>query len=73
MNRLRKLERACFEYLQAHSGQYVSREELLERVWDVRADLRTRRVDAAIANIRKVIGYQQIESRNKLGYRAVAQ
>jgi DNA-binding response OmpR family regulator len=60
--RLRKLETACLAYLTAHPDRYVDRRELLTEVWNCSPELVTRRVDAAIAGIRKAMGYESIES-----------
>ena len=42
-------------YLLERRGQTISREELLERVWGVRADTSTRTVDVHVAWLRQKI------------------
>jgi DNA-binding response OmpR family regulator len=70
MNDLTKLQRACFAYLAANTGRYVDRGELLREVWHCSPGLITRRVDQAIASIRKALGYDVIES-SRAGYKLV--
>jgi DNA-binding response OmpR family regulator len=48
-------EAAILRWLYRHRGRAVSRAELLESVWGVRADLETRTVDVTIANLRQKI------------------
>ena len=42
-------------WLMRHAGRAVSREELLEQVWQVSPDIETRSVDVAVAALRKKI------------------
>jgi two-component system, OmpR family, alkaline phosphatase synthesis response regulator PhoP len=48
-------EAAILRWLYRHRGRAVSRSELLERVWGLRADLETRTVDVTVANLRQKI------------------
>jgi len=48
-------EAAILRWLYRHRGRAVSRAELLERVWGLRADLETRTVDVTVANLRQKI------------------
>ena len=48
-------ELACFRYLAERSGQAVSRDELLEKVWLYDAQVITRTVDATVRRLRKKI------------------
>ena len=51
--RLTPLEGALLSYLVTHEGQVVSREELLQKVWNLAADVETRTVDNFIRRLRK--------------------
>ncbi len=48
-------EVAILRFLHRHRARAVSRAELLEQVWDMRADTETRTVDVTIANLRQKI------------------
>jgi DNA-binding response OmpR family regulator len=48
-------EASIVRWLYRHRGRAVSRAELLESVWGLRADLETRTVDVTIANLRQKI------------------
>jgi DNA-binding response OmpR family regulator len=48
-------EAAILRWLYRHRTRAVSRAELLERVWGVRADMETRTVDVTVANLRQKI------------------
>jgi DNA-binding response OmpR family regulator len=48
-------EAAILRWLYRHRSRAVSRAELLERVWGLRADLETRTVDVTVANLRQKI------------------
>ncbi len=51
--RLSPREVELLRWLMRHSGRAISREELLEQVWQVAPGLETRRVDVAVAALRK--------------------
>lgn len=51
--RLTPQEAILLKYLVEHSGQIVSRKELLENVWHQNPDIETRTVDIFIARLRK--------------------
>jgi DNA-binding response OmpR family regulator len=58
-------------YFLQHRGAVISRETLLDAVWDYNAVLYTRTVDMHIAKLRKKIGSSAIETIRGLGYRWV--
>ena len=51
--RLTQKEAMLMKYLFEHKDQIVSRQDLLENVWDISADIETRTVDIFIARLRK--------------------
>lgn len=72
--RLTKREMELLEYLFRHAGQVVSREQLLESVWDYRNETETTRtVDYHVASLRQKLGgeaqNQYIETVRGFGYR----
>ncbi len=72
--RLTKREMELLEYLFRHAGQVVSREQLLEAVWDYRHEAdTTRTVDYHVASLRQKLGgeaqNQYIETVRGFGYR----
>lgn len=48
-------------YLYQHSNRAVSREELLEEVWDVQGNFVSNRVEVCIKSLRKKIGDNQVD------------
>ncbi len=52
---LTPLEAKALKYLLEHRGKVVSRQELLQKVWDVDPDVETRTVDNFIARLRKYL------------------
>jgi DNA-binding response OmpR family regulator len=61
------------EYLVRHHGQVVSREQLLESVWDFRSPGETRTVEVHIAQLRKKLGRPElIRTVRGVGYKASA-
>ena len=72
--RLTRREMELLEYLFRHAGQVVSREQLLEAVWDYRYEAETTRtVDYHVASLRQKLGgdaqNQYIETVRGFGYR----
>ena len=72
--RLTKREMELLEYLFRHAGQVVSREQLLDAVWDYRLEAETTRtVDYHIASLRQKLGEdaqnRYIETVRGFGYR----
>ncbi len=53
--RLTKRECGILRWLHRHRGRAVARAELLEEIWSVPGDLRTRTVDMTISNLRRKI------------------
>ncbi|MDQ7778227.1 MAG: response regulator transcription factor, partial [Planctomycetota bacterium] len=53
---LTEREAALIAYLAANPGRAVSREELLERLWDIRGGYDTRTIDMHIARLRAKLG-----------------
>lgn len=51
--RLTPQEAMVLRYLMAHAGRIVSRQELLEKVWQVNAEMETRTIDNFIMRLRK--------------------
>jgi DNA-binding response OmpR family regulator len=61
------------EYLVRHRGQVVSRERLLESVWDFRSPGETRTVEVHVAQLRKKLGRPElIRTVRGVGYKATA-
>ncbi len=61
------------EYLVRHRGQVVSREQLLESVWDFRSPGETRTVEVHVAQLRKKLGRPElIRTVRGVGYKASA-
>jgi DNA-binding response OmpR family regulator len=61
------------EYLLRHSGQVVTRDQLLEHVWGFRAPGETRTVEVHVAQLRKKLGQPDlIRTVRGLGYKATA-
>jgi DNA-binding response OmpR family regulator len=61
------------EYLVRHRGQVVSREQLLESVWDFRSPGETRTVEVHVAQLRKKLGRPElIRTVRGVGYKAAA-
>lgn len=71
--RLTRRELELLEYLFRHQGQVISREQLLESVWDYRHEAETTRtVDYHVASLRQKLGDAQnryIETVRGFGYR----
>lgn len=72
------LELRLVKYFWDHEGRVISRQELLENVWDLPGDVRTRAVDQFLRRLRKVFEPDPSEPRHFLtfrdaGYRFVAQ
>ena len=70
--RLTRRELELLEYLFRHAGQVVSREQMLESVWDYRHEAdTTRTVDYHVASLRQKLGgeTQYIETVRGFGYR----
>lgn len=72
--RLTRREMELLEYLFRHAGQVVSREQLLESVWDYRHEAETTRtVDYHVASLRQKLGgdaqSRYIETVRGFGYR----
>lgn len=66
---LAPIESKCLCFLVERAGQVFSREELLERVWEISSTKETRAVDNAVAELRKYIGQDKIETIRGRGYR----
>ncbi len=61
------------EYLARHRGQVVTRDQLLEHVWDFRSPGETRTIEVHIAQLRKKLGHPElIRTVRGLGYKASA-
>lgn len=64
---------SLLEYLMRHQGQVISREQLLEHVWDFSYDAFTNIVDAHVKNLRKKLkqaNYEHVlETIRGVGYR----
>jgi len=60
-NRQRKIslsakEFSLLEYLMANKGRYISRQEIMDKIWDENADPFSNTIEVHIMNIRKKIG-----------------
>ncbi|HLI59127.1 MAG TPA: response regulator transcription factor [Solirubrobacteraceae bacterium] len=61
------------EYLLRHRGQVVTREQLLENVWDFRSPGETRTIEVHVAQLRRKLGRPNlIRTVRGLGYKASA-
>jgi len=61
------------EYLVRHRGQVVTREQLLENVWDYRSLGETRTIEVHVAQLRKKLGRRElIRTVRGLGYKVSA-
>jgi DNA-binding response OmpR family regulator len=61
------------EFLLRHSGQVVSRDQLLETVWGFRSPGETRTVEVHVAQLRKKLGHPDlIRTVRGVGYKATA-
>jgi DNA-binding response OmpR family regulator len=61
------------EYLLRHSGQVVTRDQLLESVWGFQSPGETRTVEVHVAQLRKKLGHPElITTVRGLGYKASA-
>jgi two-component system OmpR family response regulator len=72
------MELRLVKYFWDHEGRVISRQELLENVWDLPGDVRTRAVDQFLRRLRKVFEPDPAEPRHFLtlrdaGYRFVAE
>ncbi len=63
---------AVLEYLARNAGQVVSKTELLEHVWDENAEPNPNLVEVFIANLRKQLGGDAVETVRGAGYRLPA-
>ena len=66
---LRTLEFELLAELARHAGQVVSRDRLLDRVWGLSFAGGTRTVDVHVAQLRKKLGRQLIQTVRGVGYR----
>ena len=61
------------EYLVRHRGQVVSRDQLLQNVWDYRSLGETRTIEVHVAQLRKKLGRPElIRTVRGVGYKAMA-
>jgi two-component system alkaline phosphatase synthesis response regulator PhoP len=75
--KLTQLEIKLLQYFVEHEGRVISRNELLENVWEMPATITTRAVDQFISRLRKAFELQPARPRHFLtirdaGYRFVA-
>ena len=70
---LTQREFELLEYLVRHRGQVVTRDRLLENVWDFRSPGETRTVEVHVAQLRKKLGRPElIRTVRGVGYKAAA-
>ena len=67
---------SVLEYLMTHRDEVISRERLLEVLWDISSPIGTRAVDARIAELRRALGDERaaprfIETIRSIGYRFI--
>lgn len=69
---LRPLEYKLLQLLVSDPGRVFSREELLEKVWEMRGDINTRTVDVHVRRLRVSLGpaADVVETVHGFGYRA---
>jgi two-component system, OmpR family, phosphate regulon response regulator PhoB len=68
---LTSLEFRILDSLIANPGQFMSRDDLLKKVWGDKSDVRSRTVDVHVNRLREKLGStnQLIETRRNVGYR----
>ncbi|MBF0448211.1 MAG: response regulator transcription factor [Magnetococcales bacterium] len=68
---LTSLEFRILDALVASPGEFMSRDDLLKRVWGEKSDVRSRTVDVHVNRLREKLGVanQLIETRRNVGYR----
>lgn len=66
---LTKTEQRLLNHLQLHSGRIITRQELLENVWETHSQVNTRTVDIHISHLgRKLHLWDEIRTIVKVGY-----
>lgn len=66
---LTKTEKRLLDYLQRHGGEVVTRQELLENVWEAHGQVNTRTVDIHISHLRRKLHLQdKIKTVSGAGY-----
>lgn len=65
---LSRKEYALLEYLAFHSGQTLSKEQIIQHVWDFDADVLDNTVEVFVRNIRKKLGDDIIRTVRGFGY-----
>lgn len=66
---LSRKEYALLEYLAFHANQTLSREQIIDHVWDFDADVLENTVEVFVRNIRKKLGEDIIQTVRGYGYR----
>lgn len=62
-------EYALLEYLLRHKGVVVTKDQIIERVWDYEADVLPNTVEVYIRKLRNKIGIESIKTIRGFGYR----
>ncbi|MFT5434281.1 MAG: DNA-binding response OmpR family regulator [Myxococcota bacterium] len=66
-----ELEVRLLNYLVQHAGQVMRREEILQDVWDLSGDTRTRTVDVFISRLRRYLEQDSSRPKHLIGVRGV--
>jgi len=66
---LSKKEFALLEYFAHHPGQILSKQQLIQHVWDFDADILPNTVEAFVRSLRQKLGPSVIETVRGFGYR----
>ncbi len=66
--RLSRKEYALLEYLAFHGGHTLSKEQIIQHVWDFDADVLENTVEVFVRNIRKKLGDDIIQTVRGFGY-----
>ena len=67
--KLSRKEYSLLEYLAFNSGQTLSKDQIIEHVWDFDADVLDNTVEVFVRNLRKKLGDDVIETVRGFGYR----
>ena len=66
---LSKKEYSILEYLAFHKGQVISKDKLIQHIWDFDADVLPNTVEVFVRNLRKKLGNDVIETVRGFGYK----
>jgi DNA-binding response OmpR family regulator len=67
--RLSRKEYALLEYFIHHPDQTISKEQIIQHVWDFDADILPNTVEVFVRSLRKKLGADIVETVRGFGYR----